>query len=634
MMRTGVSVRQPGRFRAFVPAPLPPELPLKLDAELLELLSEASQALGRLDGIAAFLPDANQFLRDFASEEGDASDVSGTIDALALGVERLARQPFSRSLLLELHGRLLAGVARNRDRAPGSFRDTQNWIGVARRGEPNEVHFFPPPVTEMHAALDDLLVFMNQKAPFAPLIQAGLILSQFETIHPFRDGNGRMGRLLVTLVLYHRGILRPPLLDLGRHLKQPSWEPLRKLQSTYSRSNLEGWLAFFLRAVRDVGRDQVEAADKVLRAGHLDRRVQPSADKSLDSKCGHLHDDYQSQHPLAGAGDPRSSTFLEDRLMNGEESFTPTAEQGPAVVGGNVGIASAKRWGGSSPGPGVMPSACDCAACSGSQARGENLIFALGTVSYDLVTEARAESIQAHMGGDPTNHALFLDYLQQNPWEAASVTWTLQIDEAPIYAILPRGPFAAEGYQRLRTFLAEHNANETERVSIPGKVSGRTTLLNGQILDVVVPELRGMASWTTTALVDAVAGQPQSAKPAAQATHTAKIEGVGNFLQRVYHEFRNLGVTAEERAINFAATNASKVAGVFHLAATEGMELDIVSVERSPICRVGSECWDVKMMFFYPDRPVQSVRKAYRFTVDVSDVVPVLVGPIRSWSVR
>jgi cyanobactin maturation PatA/PatG family protease len=256
-------------------------------------------------------------------------------------------------------------------------------------------------------------------------------------------------------------------------------------------------------------------------------------------------------------------------------------------------------------------------------------------VGYDPITEARAESIRAYMaGGDPTDPRLFLDDLEKNPWEAASVTWTLHLDGSPIYAILPGGPFAAEAYQRLRTFLAEHAANETERVSIPGKVSGRTTLLNGHVLDVVVPELRGMASWTTKALVDAVVGQPQAAKPAAQASHTAKVEGVGNFLQRVYYEFRNLGATAEERAINFAATNASKVAGVFHMAAAEGMELDNVSVERSPICRPGSECWDVKMMFFYPDRPVQSVRKSYRLTVDVSDVVPVLVGPIRSWSVR
>jgi hypothetical protein len=93
-------------------------------------------------------------------------------------------------------------------------------------------------------------------------------------------------------------------------------------------------------------------------------------------------------------------------------------------------------------------------------------------------------------------------------------------------------------------------------------------------------------------------------------------------------------VTSAERAINFAATNAIKVADVYQSAAAEAMELDSVSVERSPISRPDSDCWDVKMMFFYPDRPAQSVRRSYRFTVDVSDVVPVLVGPVRSWSVR
>jgi len=633
-MRTGLSVRQPGRFRAFVPAAFPPSPPLKLDTDLAERLTDASLALGRLDGVAALLSDPGQFLRDFAGVETDATEIRNHVDALSLGVERLTRQPFSKPLLLELHRRLLTGAARGQDRAPGSFRTTQNWLGTSNRWDPNQVHFYPPPVAEMHAALDDLVAFMNHKTSGSPLLQAGLVYSQFETIHPFLDGNGRMGRLLVPLLLHHRGMLTHPVLYLGRHQRRLHWLYARKLQATRSRGDLEGWMAFFLESVRDASREQVEAASALVRRTPGPPAVTPSSDSSLDSGSSRGNDIYGNQHPLAGPVVPHASESFEDRMMSQSEPSAPRVEAARAAGIEPIGGAPADLWEPLAPAAGVAPSACGCAACSSSPARGENIVFALGTVSYDLVTEARAESIQAHMGADPTDNRLFLNYLEKHPWEAASVTWTLQLDQSPLYAILPGGPFAAEGFQRLRTFLAEHAAEETERVSIPGRISGRSTLLNGQVVDVIVPELRGMASWTTKALVEAVAGQPLDEATATQAAHAVKVEGVRNFLHRVYYELRNLGVTAEERAINFAATNASKVAGVFHLAAADFLELDTLSVERSPICRPGSECWDVKMTFFYPDRPVQSVRKAYRFTVDVSDVVPVLVGPIRSWSVR
>jgi hypothetical protein len=113
-----------------------------------------------------------------------------------------------------------------------------------------------------------------------------------------------------------------------------------------------------------------------------------------------------------------------------------------------------------------------------------------------------------------------------------------------------------------------------------------------------------------------------------------KFDDVRNFFDRVYFELRNLGITSEERAINYAATNAFQIGHVYASAIKENMELDAIEVERSPICRVDSDCWDVKLLFFYPDRQVQTVRRAYRFTVDVSDVVPVMVGPVRAWFVR
>jgi hypothetical protein len=135
-----------------------------------------------------------------------------------------------------------------------------------------------------------------------------------------------------------------------------------------------------------------------------------------------------------------------------------------------------------------------------------------------------------------------------------------------------------------------------------------------------------MYSWTTGALVEAVV--------AASTPQDGKAEAVREFLQKVYHELRNLGLTAEERAVNYSATNAFQVEKVFESAIKESLALDTIAVERSPLCRPDSDCWDVKIHFFYPERQVQTVRKVFRFTVDVSDVVPVIVGPTRSWFVR
>jgi hypothetical protein len=145
-----------------------------------------------------------------------------------------------------------------------------------------------------------------------------------------------------------------------------------------------------------------------------------------------------------------------------------------------------------------------------------------------------------------------------------------------------------------------------------------------------------MYSWTTRALVETVVG-PAPAAEAPQAEkdqHEHRRGGVRNFLDRVYYELRNLGTLPQDRALNFAATNAFTVESAYEAALRERMELDGIRVVRSPICRPGSDCWDVELSFFYPERQVQTVRKVYRFTVDVSDIVPVTVGPMRSWFMR
>lgn len=149
-----------------------------------------------------------------------------------------------------------------------------------------------------------------------------------------------------------------------------------------------------------------------------------------------------------------------------------------------------------------------------------------------------------------------------------------------------------------------------------------------------MPELRGMYSWNTAALVKAVCGEPPSGNVSKKDEYARRVQGGTNFLLRIYEELRNLGTTSQERAINYAATNTFQIGKVFEEAIKEGLDLDKIEVERSPICRPDSDCWDVKLTFFNPSKVFEQARKVYRFTEDVSDVVPVTVGPVRSWFVR
>ncbi|MGO9271312.1 MAG: PatA/PatG family cyanobactin maturation protease [Terriglobia bacterium] len=288
----------------------------------------------------------------------------------------------------------------------------------------------------------------------------------------------------------------------------------------------------------------------------------------------------------------------------------------------------------------IAPSACGCGGESGSQ-----LVYALGQLGFDFGTEARRDAFVQNMddpasGGaaDPHDANQLLNYLQNNPWDAASLIWTLSLEGTVVYAVAPQGPFASEAYKLLRQFLEEQRTKGAERVSIPGIISGSVRLFNGQVVPVIRPEIRGMCNWTTAALVQAVAGAtpPESAPPAEQQAYSDKIEGVRSFLERLYYELRNLGITPQERAMNYAGTNAFHIEMVFEstMKEPEDMDLESIEVEHSPVCRPDSDCWDVKLHFFFPARQVQTVRKVYRFTVDVSDVVPVTVGPVRSWFVR
>ena len=266
----------------------------------------------------------------------------------------------------------------------------------------------------------------------------------------------------------------------------------------------------------------------------------------------------------------------------------------------------------------VSPMSCGCAGPE------PELVYALGTLNYDFGTQARRDSFtQAMQGkGSPHNPTDLLNHLKIHPWDAAAIIWTLNLDEVAIYAIKPSGPFAAAAYERLREFLSNQITEGAERVSIPGHLAGNIQLMDGQETPVIEPELRGMFSWSANALVDTISPP-----------HSEESHGLRNFLQRVYYEIRNLGLAPSERAINFAATNAFHAEQVFHKAFAEQLELDAIDVERSPICRPESSCWDVKMTFFNPQKRTEKARKIYRFTLDVSDVIPVSLGQVRSWSI-
>ena len=281
--------------------------------------------------------------------------------------------------------------------------------------------------------------------------------------------------------------------------------------------------------------------------------------------------------------------------------------------------------------PSFMPSGeidpSDCGCGGGAKAEQPALVYALGSLGYDFGSESHRDSFIQSMGGaNPHDPAAMLSYLSANPWDAAEIIWTLNIDATPIYALFPNGSHAAAGFERICAYLKEQENGTIQRISVPGYSTGTTSLLNGQNVANLFPRIRGMYAWTTEALVQStVSGEKGAAK--------VHAENVRNFLDRVYYKMRNLGVSAEERALNYSATNAYQVSSVFASALKDNLELDDVTVTKSPICRPGSDCYDVVMSFFNPRERLTQARKEYRFTVDVSDVVPVTVGEVRSWSV-
>ena len=298
-MRAGEYVNR-GGYRAFIPAPLPPDPPINMDDDLTMLLSEASIALGRLDGAANRLPNPDLFVAMYVRQEAvlssqiegtqstlqdvlqyeiepdreypvDVREVVNYVNAMDYGLGRLDEEfPLSLRLLRQIHMQLLTGT-RGGSHSLGVFRDGQNHVGPPGSTLAN-AKYVPPPVPEMRAAMNDFEGYLH-RPNVPPLIHCALAHAQFETIHPFWDGNGRVGRLLVTFLLCHRGALRRPLLYLSHYLKLHRTEYYDRLMDVRNRGDWEGWLKFFLAGVLEVSADATDTADAILDLRERHREV-------------------------------------------------------------------------------------------------------------------------------------------------------------------------------------------------------------------------------------------------------------------------------------------------------------------------------------------------------------------------
>jgi cyanobactin maturation PatA/PatG family protease len=276
----------------------------------------------------------------------------------------------------------------------------------------------------------------------------------------------------------------------------------------------------------------------------------------------------------------------------------------------------------------VVPSGCwEC-----GEGKPPPIVYVLGQLSYDFGSEARRDSFLQRGIANPEDPAQLLAHLDRYPALAAALTWTLSQDATPIYALQPGGAFAGETHARLREVLTSQLVMRVERVSIPGWMQGEARLRSGQTVPIIWPEARGIRSWSTAALVDAVLGKAQGSERDLD-RHGAKAAEIANFLERVYFELRNLGQAPWERAINFAATTAFQLDRVYESAIKAGLNLDKIAAEQSPLCRRERDCWDVKLTFFQPAKRLERAREVYRFTVDVSEALPVTLGKVRHWSV-
>ena len=291
MNKSGAYINQPTGYKAFIPKPLPPKPSIAIEGNLQNLLSKADMSLARLDGIGHILPNVDLFIAMYVRKEAllssqiegtqasledlfefergekpknlnDVAEVVNYIKALNYGMERLDKCPMSLRLIKEIHSVLMKGV-RGGEKMPGEFRKTQNWLGPAGYTL-KEATFIPPPSHEAKKAMGDLEKYMHGKERLPLLVDCALVHYQFETIHPFLDGNGRLGRLLISYYLYWKGALHKPLLYLSYYFKRRRQEYYDRLNMVREYGDYEQWIAFFLEGIKETADSAIETSRRIL----------------------------------------------------------------------------------------------------------------------------------------------------------------------------------------------------------------------------------------------------------------------------------------------------------------------------------------------------------------------------------
>ena len=308
-------------YESYLPKPLPPEPPVDLHS-LYSLVDRANVALGRLDGLSTLLPDTNLFLYMYIRKEAvlssqiegtqsslsdlllheasiapgvpfdDVAEVSCYVNAITYALARLRDLPLSLRLIREIHERLMHNN-RGVNKKPGEFRTSQNWVGGSR---PGNAVYVPPPPDHLMDCLDAFEKFLHSPIQLPLLVKAALAHVQFETIHPFLDGNGRLGRLLITLMLCADGILNQPLLYLSLYFKEHRQTYYQHLQSVRTKGDWESWIEFFLHGIVETATQAISSAQAALELFAVDRRTLSDSGRSSATTIA-IHD-YLKKHPL------------------------------------------------------------------------------------------------------------------------------------------------------------------------------------------------------------------------------------------------------------------------------------------------------------------------------------------------
>ncbi len=306
-------------YKSFRPSPLPPEI--EMDAEMIELLTSATKSLSALDTMSTYIPNMNLFVSMYVRKEAllssqiegtqatledvldpmveknanqNVADVINYIKATEYALERIKTLPLCSRLIKETHEVLLGGV-RGEEKNPGEFRISQNWIG-AQGSSLKNARYIPPNVEDMTVAISDLEKYINSDDSLDVLIQAALIHYQFETIHPFLDGNGRVGRLLITLFLMEKKALNSPSLYISYYLKKNRIEYYDRMSEVRNKDNYEQWIKFFLRAIAE---SSDEAVDTIKKLSELhNKNVEQISNMGKASKNAQIIFDYLEKNPI------------------------------------------------------------------------------------------------------------------------------------------------------------------------------------------------------------------------------------------------------------------------------------------------------------------------------------------------